>query len=98
MRHLDLADWTLDETKRDPRTRPSGGEDGLAAVIMEHVTTLQHDGGDGGERVGEADHAHVVTILSQTRLLVASLKTGQTLSLIRDASARMTAGIGLDTS
>ncbi len=42
---------------------------------MEHVAALQHDGRHGGERVSEADHAHVVTVLPQPSLLVATLET-----------------------
>ena len=90
-----LANGALGEPKGYPGPVPLGGEHGLEAVEVEHVAAVEQHGGDRGERVGEADHAHVVIVLPQPRALVAPLQTRQTHRLARDTPARVAAGVGL---
>ena len=93
-----LANGALGEPKGYPGPVPLGGEHGLEAVEVEHVAAVEQHGGDRGERVGEADHAHVVIVLPQPRALVAALQARQTRRLARDTPARVAAGVGLSAS
>ena len=61
---------------------------------MENVTTGEEYGGNGVERLCEADHAHVVRVLLQYQGLVTALETGQTVSLPGNPSTGVAAGEG----
>ena len=44
---------------------------------VEDVAAAEEDGGDGGECLGKADHAHVVPILLQTPVAVQAWQAGR---------------------
>ena len=57
------------------------------------------DGGGGRQRLGEADHAHVVCVLLHLVLarVTAAVQAGQTRILVLNASARMLTRVRLGT-
>lgn len=65
VRHPHLADGTVGEAKTYPWPAPSGGQHGSAAMKMENMSTAKQYGGNGVERLCEANHTHVVRILPQ---------------------------------
>lgn len=84
-----FADGAQGEAKRDPRSDPALLQDVLAALLMEHVTALELNGGSSRQGLREADHAHVVSVLLQ-RPLLAAVQTGQTRLFVSDAPAGVT--------
>ena len=92
-----LADGAEGEAEGDARPDPALVQHGAGAVQVEDVSTLQHDGGRGGQRLREADHAHVVRVLPQRRLVgrPAPVQAGEASLLARDAPARVPALQGL---
>ena len=61
------------------------------------MATLQQDGGDGGQRVSEADHTHVIRVLLERSALVTPLETWQTWGLPSNTSTLMTTVVDLAT-
>ena len=64
--------------------------------VQDQNTWPNLHGGGGGQRLGEADHAHVVGVLLQAaRALVTAVQTGQTLVLALHAATGVAAHVGL---
>ena len=61
------------------------------------MAALEQDGGDGGQGVSEADHAHVVSILLETSCLVTTLETRQTSCLSSNATTLVATVVDLAT-
>lgn len=77
----------------DPWAGPAFGEGALGAVLVKDVSAAQLDGGRARERVRKADHAHVVRILLETRLVGAAVQTGQARRLALHTSAHVSARV-----
>ncbi len=89
-----LADWTAREGEGDAGPGPAGGELGAHAVHVQDVTAVgQAQAGRFAERFSEADHAEVLTVLSQ-RGIAAADEARHAVGLVGHAPARMSAGEG----
>jgi len=60
---------------------------------VEDVSAAELDGGRAGERVREADHAHVVGVLLEAGLVGAAVQAGKTRRLALHAAAHVAAGM-----
>ena len=88
-----LANGTQAECECNPWSWPSFRYDGLAAVEVEDMATLESNGRSCGQGFCEANHAHVVGILFEGRMSwIASMKARETGCLVSNPSTDMSTG------